>query len=245
MVDPYLIQPIGEADLFQVATIHRAAFTDSALTKLGQMAVYRYYEWQLTGPHELTALGAYIDRQMVGFCFGGVFQGALSGFLEKNKRFLIGRVLAQPWLLLNPIFRDRVQSGIRRLVKSVKPAPHLMPRLIQPRSSTCFGILSIALDPSYQGLGVGKLLMTRAEEAAQRMNYSEMLLTVQPQNKKAVAFYERLQWQKIPRNGEWSGEMRKALTLRVHLEESLAVTTIPQYPVKQTHRSSYISGRRH
>ena len=238
MADPYLIQPIGEADLFQVATIHRAAFTDSALTKLGQTAVCRYYEWQLTGPHELTALGAYIDRQMIGFCFGGVFQGALSGFLEKNKRFLIGRVLTQPWLLLNPIFRDRVQSGTKRLRNSVKRARPLL----QPRpSSTCFGILSLALDPGYQGLGVGRLLMTRAEEAAQRMNYSEMLLTVQPQNKQAVAFYERLQWQKVARNGEWSGEMRKALSLRVQSEESLAATSIAQYPVKQIHRST----RRH
>ena len=240
MADPYFIQPIGEADLFQVASIHRAAFTDSALTKLGQMAVYRYYEWQLTGPHELTALGAYIDRQMVGFCFGGSFHGALSGFLEKNKRFLIGRVLAQPWLLLNPIFRDRVQSGIKRLGKSVKPAQ----LLIQPRPSTCFGILSIALDPSYQGLGVGKLLMTRAEEAAQRMNYSEMLLTVQPKNKKAVAFYERLQWQKIARNGEWSGEMRKAVSLRVQSEENPAANSIAQYPVKRMHPPNVVSPRR-
>jgi GNAT superfamily N-acetyltransferase len=204
------IEPIGEINLPQVVNIHRAAFSDSALTKLGRMAVYRYYEWQLTGPHDLTALGAFLDRQMVGFCFGGVFQGALSGFLEKNKHFLIGRVLAQPWLILNPIFRHRVQAGIKRLGKSVKPTP-AQP---QTRSAGCFGVLSIALHPSYQGLGIGKLLMTRAEETAQRLNYAEMLLTVQPQNKKAVAFYEGLRWQKVSRNGEWSGEMRKAVGLR-------------------------------
>jgi ribosomal protein S18 acetylase RimI-like enzyme len=234
MAAPYLVQSIGEADLFQVANIHRAAFTDSALTKLGQLAVFRYYEWQLIGPHELTALGAYIDRQMIGFCFGGVFQGALAGFLQKNKRFLIGRVLTHPWLLLNPNFRHRVQSGIKSLRKSAKPVQ----LLIQPRPSTCFGILSLALDPSYQGLGVGRLLMTRAEEAAHRMNYSEMLSTIQPQNKEAVAFYERLQWQKVARNGVWSGQMRKAITLRVQSEESLTATTIPQYPVKKMRRST-------
>ena len=222
MADQYLIQPIGQADLSQVASIHRAAFTDSALTKLGEMAVYRYYEWQLTGPHDLTALGAFVDRQMVGFCFGGSFHGALSGFLEKNKRFLIGRVLTQPWLLMNPIFRDRVQSGIKRLGKSVKPTQPP----IQNRPATCFGILSIALHPRYQGLGVGKLLMTQAEEAALRLNYAEMLLTVQPQNKKAVAFYEGLRWQKIFRNGEWNGEMRKAVGLRVQSEEKPAALSL-------------------
>ena len=215
MPDHYLIQPIGEADLSQVVSIHRAAFFDSALTKLGKVAVYRYYEWQLTGPHELTALGAFIDRQMVGFCFGGVFQGALSGFLEKNKRFLIRRVLSQPWLLLNPIFRDRIHAGIKGIHKSVKPTPSPM----QPRRSSYFGILSIALHPHYQGLGVGKLLMTHAEEAAQRLDYAEMLLTVQPKNIKAVAFYEGLRWQKVSRNGEWSGEMRKVVSLGVHSEK--------------------------
>ncbi len=206
---PVLIQAIGKTNLHQVVNVHRAAFSDSALTKLGKMAVYRYYEWQLTGPHELTALGAFIDRQMVGFCFGGTFQGALSGFLEKNKHFLIGRVLMHPWLILNPIFRDRVHSVIRRIGKSVK----LTPPPSQTRCSGCFGILSIALHPSYQRIGVGKLLMTQAEGAAQRLNFAEMLLTVQPQNKKAVAFYEGLRWRKVSRNGEWRGEMRKTVTL--------------------------------
>jgi len=38
---------------------------------LGTEAVRRYYEWQLVGPHEVTAISAYINTELVGFCFGG------------------------------------------------------------------------------------------------------------------------------------------------------------------------------
>ncbi|CAG0992531.1 hypothetical protein ANRL4_02561 [Anaerolineae bacterium] len=40
-----------------VVQIHRAAFPDSALTKLGAEAVRRYYLWLMTGPHDAVNVG--------------------------------------------------------------------------------------------------------------------------------------------------------------------------------------------
>ena len=63
------IRSIELLDLNSIAKIHLAAFPKSALSHLGQEAVRRYYEWQLTGPHDCLAIGA-IDEQgrMLGFC---------------------------------------------------------------------------------------------------------------------------------------------------------------------------------
>jgi ribosomal protein S18 acetylase RimI-like enzyme len=212
MSDRVLIRDLEEADLPAIVSIHMAAFAESALTKLGKAAVHRYYEWQFTGPHDLTVLGAFIENQLVGFCFGGTFHGAMSGFLRKNRRFLIGRVLTHPWFVLNPMFRDRVLKGFKwlpvfKVVKQSRASP-------KGPGSRSFGILAIAVGPRHQGLGVGRLLMSRAEETAKVLSFDEMRLTVQPHNQKAVDFYECLRWEKVFKNGVWNGEMKKNIAGR-------------------------------
>lgn len=58
---------------------------------------------------------------MLGFYFGGIFRGALSGFVQKNRKFLVLQVLRRPWLIFtNSIYRDRLRVGMR-VVKSAAP----------------------------------------------------------------------------------------------------------------------------
>jgi len=208
------IRRLGKSDLPRVALIHVAAFPKSALTKLGVEAVRRYYEWQLIGPHECDALGAFLDDRLVGFCFAGVFKGAMSGFLQKNWLFLLRRVLVRPWLLMNPIFRERASMALRILRWLLrqrfrrKRETFALPK---QNPSKSYGILSIAVDPRYQGLGIGKMLMERAEAIAKEKGFYEMDLTVEPQNERAIRFYERLGWEKVINENGWAGRMRKRL----------------------------------
>src|SRR4051794_28874673 len=109
------IGTLAKYNLPNVAALHMRAFPGSALAALGTDAVRRYYAWQLDGPHDVVALGAKRGDKLVGFCFGGVFRGALSGFVQANRGFLVRRVLTHPWLVVNPIFRDRLALGVRSL----------------------------------------------------------------------------------------------------------------------------------
>jgi len=59
-----------------------------------------------------------------------------------------------------------------------------------PHPLESYGILSIAIDPHYQGLGIGKMLMEHAEAIAREKGFCEMDLTVGPQNKRTIDFYE-------------------------------------------------------
>jgi hypothetical protein len=93
-------RPLVEKDLPAISAIHLAAFPKSALSRLGKGAVRRYYYWLLTGPHpDSFTIGAWQGEQLAGFCFGGKFRGALSGFLRKNRAYLAWRVLTHPWLI--------------------------------------------------------------------------------------------------------------------------------------------------
>lgn len=213
--DDVQLWTLEATDLPRVSEIHLAAFPASALTLLGAEAVRRYYEWLLTGPHECFALGASVDEDiLMGFCFGGVFRGALSGFLGQNRAFLFGRMLTRPWLSMNPLFRERAASGyriLRRFGRQRAGTPGAA-AISEPKPTVPFGILGIAVHPDAHGQGIGTALMAEAERTARRGEFKEMQLTVQMSNQQAISFYEGLNWEKTLDQGAWRGEMRKALS---------------------------------
>jgi ribosomal protein S18 acetylase RimI-like enzyme len=55
-----------------------------------------------------------------------------------------------------------------------------------------FGVLSIATDPDVRGAGVGRALMDEAETPRASTGHARMLLTVHPDNARAIRFYEQL-----------------------------------------------------
>jgi ribosomal protein S18 acetylase RimI-like enzyme len=210
--DGIALRPLGTSDLDAVAATHRAAFPDSALTRLGREAVRRYYEWQLLGPHDAAVFGAFQGSTLVGFCFGGTFRGATTGFIRRHRIYLASLVLTRPWLVANPLFRDRLKDGLAILSRSPDLArigartPKADP---PPRQS--FGILAIAVHPQWQRYGIGKLLMREAEQAARARQLTQMHLTVHPDNAAAVSFYEARDWTRVSHRGHWRGRMIKRL----------------------------------
>jgi ribosomal protein S18 acetylase RimI-like enzyme len=204
------VRPLVTSDLHSVAATHCAAFPDSALTRLGGEAVRRYYEWQLLGPHDAALFGAFHGSALVGFCCGGTFRGATSGFVRRHRAFLTWLVVTHPWLVVNPIFRERLKEAAAMLshasalfagdTHGAEPAP---------RKS--FGILAIAVHPQWQRYGVGHLLMREAEQAARARQLTQMHLTVHPDNTAAVSFYESRRWTRVPSRGQWRGKMVKLL----------------------------------
>ena len=210
-MDPEVIlKNLELEDLPLIARVHIDSFPDSALTKLGPAIVELYYLWQLTGPHEkVQATGAFVAGDCAGFSFSGIFNGSTSGFIHQNKAFLIKAVLRHPQLLLNPLFLKRLSEGVRLLARFGKKKPASIGS--EPRPALNYGILSIAVSPQFQKLGIGQLLMLDAENEALKYGCREICLTVHPGNKKAVRFYERQDWQKFGPNDLWSGAMTKTL----------------------------------
>ena len=201
--DSIAIRALERGDLRTVAAIHLKAFPHSALGKLGHETVRRYYDWQLTGPHDVVAIGAFSGDLLVGFCFGGVFRGAASGFIRTNRGFLAGRLLRQPWLLGDPLFRNRAKTGARALGGSAR-------RSVGPAENNTFGILSIAVDPLDLRSGVGRMLMGEMERDAQKRGAVMMHLTVAVSNVSAIRFYESLGW-KITKQSRGRCAMVKSL----------------------------------
>lgn len=210
-----ILRILNTSDLESVTSVHLVAFPDSALTKLGHEAVRRYYEWQIIGPHDGVNVGAFIDGELAGFCFGGIRRGALGGFLERNRALLIRRVLTRPWLLANPLFRQRARFGVQRLFGRLRPAKTTLKTTVRVTNTQTlprtFGILSIAVDPRFQGQGAAQLLMEYSENEARNRGFTRMHLTVHPSNTRAVRFYEKMGWQRDLIDTTWDGSMSKML----------------------------------
>ena len=199
---------LDPGDLPAIADVHLAAFPESALTALGREAVRRYYEWQFTGPHRLWAFGVELDGRLAGFCLGGVFRGSMSGFLRRNRVFLLVRMAARPALIAAPLMRRRLSVALRSLTAA---RPARVADAGGPERDASFGILSIAVRPDCQGHGLGQLLMARSEESARAGGFARMHLHVHPQNRQAIRFYEASGWRRVAQRGEWTGNMVKQL----------------------------------
>ena len=207
-----VLKKLQPEDLPHVAGVHINSFPESALTKLGAPIVRRYYLWQLTGSHrKVRAIGAFVGDDCAGFSFSGIFNGSTSGFIQQNKRFLVKEVLLRPWLLFNPLFMKRLGEGVKLLRRSSGKQ--------QPKSAvagqspmTDYGILSIAVAEKYQKSGIGQMLMLDAEKEARNYGYRQICLTVHPENRKAVRFYEKQNWQKFYQSDSWNGAMIKNLS---------------------------------
>lgn len=205
------LRSLDIASLRDVAQVHLEVFPSSALTGLGHEAVRRYYEWQLTGPHDVYAVGMYAHNAVIGYCFGGKFQSALGGYVRKNRSFLFLRVLSHPWLVVNPVFRDRLRLALRvgstgnqRSVATALPGTSEVVR--------SFGILAIATASAWQRRGVGQRMIQHMTDIARGQGYTRMHLTVDPDSMQAVRFYTGLGWQKVNPEPVWHGKMQRDLS---------------------------------
>ena len=199
-------------DLQGVARVHRAAFPRSAISRLGHEAARRYYEWQLTGPHECHAIGMFDSDRLIGFCIGGTFNGARSGYVRSNLAFLVCMVLLHPWLLSDPMFRVRLRTGLK-VLKSFLARSDTTPAHIRSsgHKSDSYSVLSIAVHPDSQNMKVGLALIREAESEARRKGHIRMTLTVNPQNHQAIRFYEKVGWQRVFVDDRWEGKMANTL----------------------------------
>lgn len=199
-----ILRSLTPPDIDAVAAVHAAAFPDSIMTKLGKEAVCRYYLWLLQGPHEIYALGAELDGRLAGFLFGGIAPEAIPGFMRTNRAMLLQRLALRPWLVADPLFRDRIGRAVRKALRPHRSAPVTPAQAARKRP---FDVISVAVDPKAQGAGIGKRLMHEAESRARNNGFHVMTLMVHVDNRQAIGFYESLGWQKLLRGGAWGGNM--------------------------------------
>ncbi|MGC1380826.1 MAG: GNAT family N-acetyltransferase, partial [Candidatus Baltobacteraceae bacterium] len=93
----------------------------------------------------------------------------------------------------------------RRALSILRAAPAAAARAATGKRP--FDILAIAVDPRFQGRGLGAAMMEHAGTIALAKGFEVMTLMVNAKNDGALRFYERLGWERAPINGVWRGNM--------------------------------------
>lgn len=196
------------------------AFRASVLTKLGKGVVRRYYQWQHEHQRRIVFIVCREDGLLTGFCVVGAFHDALYGYLRSNAPQIMLALLVRPHLWFSATIAEAVRRGLhlfrwKHRSRQLEPARsasirdmHMRSTSVEQDDSSDY-ILSIAVDPAYQGGGIGRELMTCAEQVALLRGRRALALSVREENSAAIAFYISRGYAKLMKHNRWNGDMIK------------------------------------
>lgn len=173
------IKRAQEKDIPEIVAIHVKAFPDFFLTTLGEGFLKLYYYSVLKSNDGVLIIG-HVEGETTGFCAGTMLS---AGF---NMR-----------LIKDNLISYSVQ-GIKLLFTHPVSIWHLFKNMTKENADVgdkgeYAELLSIGVDPTKQGGGVGKkMLLALEEEVAQRGGTKLSLTTDYKNNEKAVGFYHSL-----------------------------------------------------
>jgi len=184
-----------------IARLHAEALPEYFLTHLGPAFLRRYYRAFLQAPH--TVVVGSIDRDPVGFVAGTTDLGAFRRHLYPPN------LLPFAWIVVRRTVADRtVRREVVARLHHVRLALRALFSRLRRRDDelaeagpTLASLFSIAVAPHAQGSGVADAIITKylAIEASKGATRSQ--LSVNDDNARALAFYERRGWAETDRDG--------------------------------------------
>lgn len=193
------MREVTEQDLPAVVTVHKAAFPDSLLSRLGSKVVSRYYAWQLSEANEAVGVAVVTDDELLGFALGGIFRDSLNGFFKSNRRLIAGALLRRPWLVADPLLWNRWEMLVASLRRARRRANQAAPagpssEPSKPRARKRYVVLSIGTHPRHRRKGVAATLLAFHESRARRLGHDTIFLSVRADNEGALSLYRSRGW---------------------------------------------------
>lgn len=161
-----------------IVNIHLLAFNNFFLTTLGSRFLSTYYKACLKSKEIISICAVNDDAKIIGFSIGCIqSKGFHKRLLKENifKFFIEGLII----LFSKP-------QALIRLLKNLEKNKN-----INDDGNYC-DLLSIAILPEYNGLGIGKDLINNFEEEATKRGCVKISLTTDAENNENVfEFYKR------------------------------------------------------
>lgn len=179
-MDSIIIRNATLQDVPGIVAIHKQAFEDFFLTSLGENFLELYYSTFIESG-EGVVYCALLDGVVIGFSACSYVSKGFNFSLIKNNLFKFG-IEALRLLFLKP-------KALVRLAKN-------MNKEINDSTITDNGeyaeLYSIAVSPTCQGSGFGRMLLNAIEEDVKGHNTQVSLTTDYHNNEKTLAFYKAL-----------------------------------------------------
>lgn len=196
------------------AQLHARCFPDYFLTHLGPTFLQRFYAEFCHYSYGLVARRV-ADGKVVGLVAGWTSSRLhCRRFYRRNLPILLPLVLYR--FVIDPVIRRQVWTRMWHVRCALTSAlPMIRPRHPQvvtkkaPDGLSRVGLLSIAVDPDYQGTGLAGELMRDFEDLLRAAGHQAMRLSVFSGNERAIAFYKKSGWEVVRSSTpSWSFEKK-------------------------------------
>jgi ribosomal protein S18 acetylase RimI-like enzyme len=192
-------EKINHKHLKGLADLHLEVSTEeNFLPLLGEKCMMKFYEWWILRDDVITYVAVDGER-VVGHVLGPLnldYRNNLNKFLFRYLFFgFIKAIFVHPLRLIN--------LSLKRFNLILLSLKGLLYRKVKTKdfgNERCI-LLSIAVDPEYQGKGVAKKLNDLFLEEAKIKGKKEVTLSVRASNARAIAFYKKMGWKIFEKEG--------------------------------------------
>jgi len=193
------IRRLRAEDIAGAAALHRIVFPDYFLTHMGQWFVERFYS-EFVDRSGNYGFVAGCGKELVGSVIGTLDSEALFGHFYR-RHFpslavtLAWRAAADPYIRRNLISRI---GHIRQALRSLGTRGRQVNQSTDPESvgQATARLLSIGVRPDWRGAGIAEQMVDRYCEELWHDGLEWVSLSVRTENQRAIAFYEKIGWQR-------------------------------------------------
>lgn len=190
--------PFTLTDLPAIADLHRQVFPDYFLTHMGQDFLQRFYQEFMSKP--AYGIVAKHETRIVGFVAGTTeLSNLYNQFYKHNFMALIRIVIIQ--FFADSYVRQNIRNRMihfRRALSSLLSNRTENEQTSQVENSPLLQeahLLSIGVAAEYRGYGIAETLCERFCTELKQAGVRAVYLSVFPDNKRAIRFYEKNGWQ--------------------------------------------------
>lgn len=195
-------------DLGLIADCHMAAFPKSFFSRLGKDVSLSTLSWYLDSKekfliwieHEGTCVG-YLGAMLSD---GTQPHGSTSGMIQHSFYTIVKSLIKRPWLFFHPDLLSRYRLILKNIWNKAfgsKPMSSFANRNASKQRR--MGLVVIGVNPNYQKMGLGSILLKEFEAISVSFNVSVMSLTVSANNTHAIKSYERNGWRAVRKKGKY------------------------------------------
>jgi ribosomal protein S18 acetylase RimI-like enzyme len=181
------IKSLKQIPVTDLVPVHLDAFQGFNNVRLGRIYSTQFLRW-FFGYSETIGFVAELNGELVGYVFG-----APVGYSKQMSKALLPYailgILTHPWLIIN---HSIILVSIKKIRALLLNNYHASSKTDLPLPT--LSLVGIGVRNSYQGRGVGKLLLQIYRDAAVEKGFSSLRLSVHKSNMRARQLYERSGW---------------------------------------------------
>lgn len=193
------IQHSTSADLQKLAECHKRAFRNSLSSKQGNRFRSKMLEWYILSDRGVMFHICDGD-QIVAYC-GGIITtepgmlGAISSISQYAFNDFVLSYLLRPWLLFHPENLKKWRYILRNILCKFKLRKAKNGNKVKKENFRPFmGLVVIGVDPNYQRMGLGTLLLQEFELLGRKNTVHHIQLSVISSNLQAINAYQKNGW---------------------------------------------------